>query len=159
MEFKEHHGVLIDLIGDGDEDVLQKEQEALDEHDDEVSLLTVRVQKLVSDCATAPDPNACKIFLRRLALLQRTLSPVRDAIGALSGDSDGICLLHHHEEQLSDIKKELQDVRNLVKLDLEDGDDLNVKQADLQKELSQCSLTLKRILSGDTLWLGTCWES
>ena len=43
LEFKEHHGVLIDLIGDGDEDVLQKEQEALDEHDDEVSLLTVRV--------------------------------------------------------------------------------------------------------------------
>ena len=103
------------------------------------------MQKVVSDCATAPDPNACKIFFRRLALLQRTLSPVRDAIDALSGDSDD---MHHHEEQLSDIKKELQDVRtNLVKLDLEDGDDLNVKQADLQKELSQCSLTLKRILN------------
>ena len=148
LEFKEHHGVLIDLIGDDDEDVLEKEQEALDEHDDEVSLLTVRVQKLVSVVETAPDPNACKIFLRRLALLQRTLSPVRDAIDALSGDSDDICLLRHHEEQLSDIKKELQDVRtNLVKLDLEDGDDLNVKQADLQEELSQCSLTLKRILN------------
>ena len=35
LEFKEHHGVLIDLIVDCDEDVLQKEQEALDEHDDE----------------------------------------------------------------------------------------------------------------------------
>ena len=105
LEFKEHHGVLIDLIEDDDEDVMEKEQEALDEHDDEVSLLTVRVQKLVSVVETAPDPNACKIFLRRLTLLQRTLSPVRDAIDALSGDSDDICLLRHHEEQLSDIKK------------------------------------------------------
>ena len=83
-----------------------------------------------------------------VSFLRRTLYPVRDAIDALSGDSDDICLLRHHEEQLSDIKKELQDVRtNLVKLDLEDGDNLNVKQADLHEELSQCSLTLKRILN------------
>lgn len=47
LQFKEYHGALIDLIKDDEEAALQREQDVLDEHDDEISLLTVEVQQLV----------------------------------------------------------------------------------------------------------------
>ena len=43
-EFKTHHFALIDLIDD--EETLGKEQDALDQHDDDVTTLAVRLQQL-----------------------------------------------------------------------------------------------------------------
>ena len=93
LEFKEHHGALIDLISDDD---LEREQETLDEHYDEMSILTVRVQELVSDCAAAaaPDSSACKISLRRLTHLQRSLSWGLHADADVGLSAPPACLVH-----------------------------------------------------------------
>ena len=45
MEFKAYHLAMIDLIED---DALEAEQIVLDEHDDKVAYLTMRVQQLIS---------------------------------------------------------------------------------------------------------------
>ena len=45
-EFKAHHYAIVDLTDD--ETQLQREQDGLDEHDDEVSQLAVRIQQSVS---------------------------------------------------------------------------------------------------------------
>ena len=45
-DFKKCHSALIDLIED--ERLLEQEQKALDEHDDEVAALTVAFQQLVA---------------------------------------------------------------------------------------------------------------
>ena len=43
-EFKTHHFSLIDLIDDDDDETLEKGQETLDQHDDDVTTLAVRIQ-------------------------------------------------------------------------------------------------------------------
>ena len=66
--------------------------------------------------------------------------PIREAIGALSGGSDDVCLLYHHEDQLSDLKKELHDI-NTSLLMLEEDDELTVKQVESQKGSLNALLT------------------
>ena len=57
-EYKVHHFALIDLIED--EAVLQREQENLDNHDDVVSNLSIRIQRLVNSCTTVTmGPDIC----------------------------------------------------------------------------------------------------
>ena len=150
-EFKQLHSALIDLIDEKDEEPLQKEQDTLDEHDEELSLLTVQVQQLVATCS-APPTSARKLASRKLVQLQRSLTPLRDAVATLSGGTDDVCLLRHHEEQLSELKKELRDIgADLLALDLGDTDELTTKQSALQKELSQCYLDLERLLSAHSI--------
>ena len=48
VEFRSHHHSIIDLIND--EESLRKEQEALDEHDDLIAELSVRVSQLINAC-------------------------------------------------------------------------------------------------------------
>ena len=52
-----------------------------------------------------------------------------------------------YEEQLSDCKKELADVRNsLLSLDLEEADELSTLQSKLEGEIFDCSLHVKKLL-------------
>ena len=44
-EFKEHHDTVIDLIGD-EQQKLDEEQALMDDHEDKVADITVRVQQL-----------------------------------------------------------------------------------------------------------------
>jgi len=118
-DFKVHHFAIVDLIED--EESLQGEQEALDNHDDDVTQLGVCLQQLISACSSPSDSNPRKVPLKRLSRLQRILSSISDSITSLPTGSDGMCLLHQYEKQLSEMKGELSDIRNgLFALDLED---------------------------------------
>ena len=148
-DFKTHHYALVDLVDDKDETTLEHEQETLDNHDDEIAVLTVRVQQLISACtrASSGDANPRRIASRRLSHIQKSLSSVDDAIKALTGDSDDTFVLHQYEEQLTDYKRELSDVRtSLLSIDLDDGDELNRLLTDLDKALFDCSLSIKKAL-------------
>ena len=146
-EFKVHHYAVVDVL-DKPED-LAKEQEVLDEHDDSIAELTIRMQKVISACATASDPNPRKIQSRRLARLEKSLSAVSEEIKALSKRSDDTCLIRQHEEQLLDFKRELEDIRKcLLPLDLNDDDELSILQTKLEKSLFNNSLEIKRLLKG-----------
>ena len=123
-DFKVHHFAIVDLIED--EESLQGEQEAFDNHDDVIQLW-VRLQQLISACFSPSDSNPRKVPLKRLSRLQRILSSISDSITSLPTGSDGMCLLHQYEE-LSEMKGELSDIRNgLFALDLEDTSVNSVK--------------------------------
>ena len=145
-DFKTYHYALVDLVDD--EATLASEQETLDNHDDEMAILAVRVQQLITLSASpSSDTDPRKIASRRLARLQKSISSVKDAVTALKGDSDDAFVLRQYEEQLTDHKKELSDIRtSLLSIDLEDGDELNTSQASLDKALFDCSLLIKKSL-------------
>ena len=125
---------------------LKNEQETLDNHDDEMAVLAVRVQQLITACASSSDVNPRKIVSRRFAHLQKSLSSVSDAIKALPGESDDALVLRQHEEQLADFKK-LSDIwTSLLSVNLEDGDELSELQTSLDKALFDYSLSIKKSL-------------
>ncbi len=73
-EFKTHHLSIIDLTYG--EEALVEEQEALDNHDDQVSELNVRIQRLVSSLTTSPVLNLQRSSLRRLTRLREKLASI-----------------------------------------------------------------------------------
>ena len=112
-EFRDHHHNVIDLTDS--EDSLPREQDVLDEHDDLVADLSVRVKQLIDACMS----SNTTVATRRLAHVKKTLSNVSSAIGTLSGDPDDTFLLRQYEEQLIDLKKELSKTRSgLLTLEL-----------------------------------------
>ena len=50
QEFKEHHVPIINLTNS--EEALLTKQEALDNHDDDGSILTMEIQQLITTCTT-----------------------------------------------------------------------------------------------------------
>ena len=134
-EFRNHHHDIVDLVAD--ETALSKEQETLDDHDDIVAELSVRVTHLINMCTFSP----------KLLRIEKALSDVDTAIATLDGESDP-CLLHQYEEQVGDLKKELFDARNgLRTLRLDDSDDLVVKQETLEKAIFDCLVKIKKQLA------------
>ena len=140
-EFKTHHYGLIDVI---DDETLDREQVILDEHDDNVAILSLRIQKLLTVC-TSSSPSSPQIASKRLLRVKRSLSSISAAIDVPITESDDICLLYQHQEQLSDLKKELGEIRNSL-LSLRDCDELNILQAEAEQALFDCSLKIKKTL-------------
>ena len=79
---------------------------------------------------------ARKIASRRLSYLKNNLSAVNIAVHALIAESAELHLLHQYQEQLSDFKKELGDVRQtLLSLGVEEGDELETSTNAIDKIL------------------------
>ena len=154
-EFREFHCSIVDLLDDGDETAAQAEQEALDTHDDEMAILTADLQSLSDACSstTTPTPAArdspsYKLSSKRLAVLKENLTHIVNEVDKVPRLKPDVCLLHHYEEQLTDIKKELHDVSTtLLSLDLPDDDELILKQKELVEIRSLYTLKVKRLLS------------
>ena len=148
-EFRSHHHNVVDLTDN--EDFLTREQDTLDEHDDLVAELSVRIKQIITTC-TPSDATPRKVAIRRLAAhVRTTLSDVSSGIGALSSDRDDTCRLHQYEEQLVDLKKELAETRSgLLTLELADSDDLPVQLASLERNVFDSSVEIKRKLSAST---------
>jgi hypothetical protein len=121
----------------------------LDEHDDTITELITRMQKVISTCSAPSDPNPRKIQSHRLSHLEKSLSAVGEEIKKLSERSDDTCLIRQHEEQLLDFKREWEHIRKcLLPLDLNDDDELSILQTKLEKALFNNSLEIKRLLKG-----------
>ena len=134
--------------------VCSKEQNILDGHDDEIAMLSTRIKRLIVVCDSSSEFGPRKIASRKLVHLGRNLFIVNKRIGSLSGGPDDVCLLHQYEEQLHDLKVELGDICSiLLSLDIEESDQLYTSQTQLDKELFDCSLKIKRLLypSGQAL--------
>ena len=76
-EFKIHMLAIIDLTDE--EEALALEQEALDNHDDIISELTIRIQRLLSTLMPSPARDLHKSTTKRLARMQERLGAVIDA--------------------------------------------------------------------------------
>ena len=141
-DFMTHHLALIDALTD--DSALETEQEVLDEHDEEVTQLDVRIQHLIATCSPPQDSNSHKLAHKRLLRLRKNLS---ESESVLSSDSDDVCMIHQHQEQLSDFKDELIDVRNsLLSLDLKEDDELNKLLIEVERCIFNVSLKIKRLL-------------
>ena len=153
-DFKKHHLALVDLLDAGDEEVLQKEQDVLDEHDDVIALLATRVQRLITLATALLSPKGSsprEIASRRLRRLKRDLSSISCPTESVCDHPPDVCRLRHTEEQLSDLKSELRDIsRGIIDLDLDDEDELTVLESSLKKEIFDKSLQVKGLLSSAT---------
>ena len=107
-DFKLHHYAIVELVDD--EEDSRREQEVLDEHDEEVSRLAIRLEKLSTTCSSS-GPDQLKIPLKRLKHLEKALSTVYGGATSFPVDGD-ICLLQQYDEQLSELKKEFSDTRH-----------------------------------------------
>ena len=147
-DFRTQHYALIDLIEEGDDDTMRKEQAILDGHDDETADLASRIRRLITACDSSSESGSRKIALRRLTHLGKSLASVRTAVDSCTGGPDTTCLLRQYDEQLRDLKTELGDICNtILALAVDDSDELYVSQARLDKELFDCSLKIKELLS------------
>lgn len=147
-EFKDVHMSMIDLIED--ETTVLAEQIILDNHDDLTASMTVRVQKVIASAKPAPDGRVenRRILARRLKQIREGLSATGDAVGSLTGESKHVHRLRLHEERIGDSKKDLSAIKTeLMSMDLEDTDELVVKQAEIEQLLFDCSLKVKELLA------------
>ena len=140
--FMTHHLALVDILTDGD--VLATEQGVLDDHDEEVTQLEVRIQHVITAYSSSSSPDSRRVASKKLTRLHRQLAEINDF---LSSDADDVCRIHQHQEQLSDFKTELGEVRNsLLSLDLGEEDELSKLQLEVERSLFDVSLKIKRLL-------------
>ena len=103
--FKILQHAVIDLA-DG-EKALAAEKEILDNFDDKITRLHIGLKKLTNTNALSKSSNLAKVAVKRLKHLSKRVSEIADSIKSLSDDDDNTCLLQQHQEQLTDMKKEL----------------------------------------------------
>ena len=145
--FKEFYLLIIDQV-DGDE-ALEAEQVVLDEHDDDVASLTVRLQRLMNSDSTTPtvthDRERRSLSLK-ISRLERGLKATDEAVSAPTEDTEDLSLVQH-QEQLSDYKKDLAVLYdNIVALDPKEDDELLTQHSKLEGLLFDCSRKVKKLI-------------
>ena len=154
-DFKSYHFAIVDAVED------ELEQDALDEHDDRVSLLTTRAQRLIapqssdsvrgrtgrpSSTCTAETYTQTQQLSRLLDRLEKKLKEIVDSIKAAeAGDDVDTCVMLQYEEQLSVYKSELSSVSRDI-LSIEGTDELAGKESELSKILFDACVSVKRLL-------------
>ena len=128
-DLKIHHSAIIDLVKK--ENNLDREQDVLDQHDYEVLDLSTQLH-----LDTSP----------WLDNLHKSFEIITEAVSKLS-EADDICLIRLYDEQLVNFKHELDDIcKSMFSTDEVEDDELSCKQADIDKKLFECWLTVKRLL-------------
>ena len=146
-DFKKHHYAVIDHIDEADVETVSREQDALDQHDYGISNLAMRMEQVIGACSLTSGLGARKIVSHRLSYLKNSLSVISTAVHALTAESAELHLLHRYQQQLSDFKKELGDIRQtLLSLGVEEGDELETSTNAINKVLFDSSLQLKKLL-------------
>ena len=145
-DFKKHHYAVINRIDEADVETLGREQDTLDQHDDGISNLAMRIEQVIATCSLTSGHGAKKIASRRLCYLKNNLSAVSTAVHALTAESAELHLLRQYQQQLSDFKKELGDVcQTLLSLKVEEGDELETSTNAIDKVLFDRSLQFKKL--------------
>ena len=151
-EFRKIHLTLIDLIDKADEETLLTEEATLDEHDNLVALLTVRIMKFADSAFRASSTSTISerdVLMRRCDRLKTRLTATDTVLSSLTREDT--CQLEQHHEQLFDFKKEMSEINNrLLSLTLGGSDNLPDIITDLEKKLSDCSLCNKELSHSST---------
>ena len=148
-EFRSHHHSLVDLIDD--EETLAREQDVLDTHDDLIAELTVRVKQIIATLSPSSSDSSRKIVSRKLTHLQKSLASVVSAISDMSSTTSDTCLLRQYEERTNDVRKDLAKTRDdLHHMELDESDELFKLQDDLESQVFDCSVNIKKLLYSDS---------
>ena len=106
-DFKNYHLQIIDLTEDND-DLLSHKQETLDEHDDVISDINIRIKRLTT--RVAPDPEDVNKSIRKLSHLEKAMTATHDAMSRLPPSEGDISLVEQFVAELTDRKTELNEV-------------------------------------------------
>lgn len=153
-EFKTHQLAIIDLTND--DEGLDAEQQELDDHDERVSELTIRIQRLISTLSPSTIDGLTKTSTRRLTRLQEKSAVIQGAVDAIPddhGDDDSACTLEQYAEQLADVKTELREIQTcLLNVDLAAEDPIMRAQDEIERTIFRCSVAIRKKLraSSDT---------
>ncbi len=135
-----------------EESQVEAEQEtlAIDEHDDDVMNISLRLQALsapnTDTVEATPIPNRILIG-RRLAQLQARLLSVTEEANTLSGDPAELHLAHTYQEIIADLKAELADVRKeAVVIAADSSDELSTAVRNQDKDIFNLSVKIKKLL-------------
>ena len=157
QEFKGYHYAVVDFVEE--ESVLEHEQAIFDEHEDRVIDLIDRLQHLLEQSEMKsrseqeqplePVVDASLPLRKRMNRLERRLRAVQDAVRPLEPGPDlDFYLVQQLEEQVVNLRQELEDVgRGLVMMERDD-EGLGELEATLDKALFNVALQLKRLIGG-----------
>ena len=113
--FKIHQLAIVDRTND--EAQLTEEQQALDDNDDIISSLNIRIQQLLQ-CGSPPRvPESVRVAGRQIAMVQSDLRSINDVVGALTDSEEGIeCTLSEYRDRVSEIKADLSKLKASLSL-------------------------------------------
>ena len=139
-EYKSYHLELIDLVEDSE--VLEKEQDMFDNHDNAITDMNIRLKRLCS-IATSSSTDQQRMSSRKLAHLERGILTIQGTISALPADS----LIEQYEAQLSNYKTELSAVhtRLLAIDDEEEVKDQLATHSKLEAVLFECFHNIRKL--------------
>ena len=87
---------------------MEEEQRALDDNDDVVSELYIRIQHLINSGTLSKTPDKVSVAVKQLALIRAGLESIEASAHDMDGsDEDGMCALEEPRDQVTEVKKEL----------------------------------------------------
>ena len=147
VQFKEQHFSIIDQIDESDSDSLGKEQEILDAHDEELSMLLLKIKQLMQRCSSASDSGDRKVASRSLIDLGTRIASTETALSTLSGRPEENHLYHHYQEQLQGLKSELGTIRqSVLSLSSDDAAELLETIIKLDEQIHDASIKIMAFL-------------
>ena len=151
QDFKTHQLAIMDRTNE--EDALADEQQVLDDNDDQVSELSVRIQRLITLATKSKSPDIARVANRQLTLLQAKLESIDTAIHDLDDTEEDIaCILEGYGDQVTEIKAELTALESsLLNSDIPTNDPVMQNQAQLDKAAFDCQLRIKKRLRALTI--------
>lgn len=146
-EFRTAHLDVMGLIEEGSPD-MEKENEVLDKHEDDVSAATLHLQALVKPVTPPASTDATRPLSRKLSRIERCLRETDRSLSMLDDRHDEVPLLEQHQERLADVMKDLSALyEELIVLDLPDEHELARMHADLEAVQFRCAHNVKKLLS------------
>ena len=147
-DYRALHLEIIDLIDEKEAEALDAEQRHIDQLDDDVSGLTVKLQALIT-AAPALDRRTLnrRSLNRRLARVRAGLNRIGEATADTDEPVDPT-LLSQYSDELSDYKKDLAALySDLATEDIDDEDDLFTTHTAAERQLSTLSHKIKSRLA------------
>jgi hypothetical protein len=143
------------------EKILEEEHQTLDT-DDQFSELRICIQRLISHYVEHNNCDAVRVADTQLTLLRLKFEEIGSAVDHVSeSDTDAICTLEEHLQQVSEIKEELIAIRApLLSSDVPADDPIMKAHSRLEKVAFDYCLKIKKHLrSTDTTIEAACTTS
>lgn len=146
QEFKTHQLAIIDHTDE--EEGLEEEQRSLDDNDDLVSELHIRLQRLINSATSSRTPDTVSVATKQLTLLRAKLESIDASTCDLDdAEEDSICALEEYRDQVTEIKTGLSKLRmSLLNSEATPDDPVMQDQARADKAAFDCLLVIKKRL-------------
>ena len=145
-DYRSVHYEIVDQLEEGPD--LDREHEVLDQHEDDVTDASLRLQRLIAAKPSAVDAGSERASSRKLARVESRIKATEEALALIKEDHDDVSLLEQYQEQMSDVKRELSAIyEEIVAVDLPDDHALVAQHAGLEKLHFRCSHMIKKLLN------------